>query len=68
MSTLAAFEEQHYTVKQLAQLWGKSYETIRQIVATEPGVLKFSGGKGKHMSYSVPASVAKRIHTRMTST
>lgn len=62
-----AFREQHYTISELAKLWAKSHETVRKLVCNEPGVLKIClGKKRKHTRYSVPESVAKRIHTRMS--
>lgn len=58
--------EQHHTIRKLAARWGVSYETARQIVMREPGVLKFRGGRGLNTSYRVPESIAERIHNRMS--
>jgi hypothetical protein len=45
---------------------GYGRETIRKLVQNEPGVLKLKLGKKKaHTVYSIPASVAQRIHTRL---
>lgn len=61
----AAFER-HYRVAELAKLWGLGRETLRVIVKDEPGVVKVRMGPKKvHTTYSVPESVAKRIHTRL---
>jgi hypothetical protein len=61
----AAFDP-HYRIAALAKMWGLSRETVRLIVKDEPGVIKIRRGRLKaHTSYSVPESVARRIHTRL---
>jgi hypothetical protein len=63
----AAFEP-HFRVGQLAKQWNYGYETVRNLVKTEPGVLHLKLGKKRsNTTYSVPESVAIRIHTRLTS-
>jgi nucleotidyltransferase/DNA polymerase involved in DNA repair len=58
--------EQHYKISELARMWGFGRETIRKLVKDDPDVLKARFGRKKsHTSYSVPASIAKRIHTRL---
>ena len=58
--------EAHYKISDLAALWKMSRETVRKIVAVEPGVVKVRFGRKKtHTTYSIPASVASRIHTRL---
>jgi hypothetical protein len=58
--------EQHYRIADLADLWAIGRETVRLMIKDEPGVLKVGLGlKRAHITYSVPASVAKRIHTRL---
>lgn len=59
--------EKHYRVSELALLWGLGRETIRKIVCVEPGVVKVRFGKKKvHTTYSIPESVAQRVHLRLT--
>ena len=59
--------EKHYRVRDLAQMWGLGRETVRKIVASEPDVVKIRMGRKKaHTVYSVPESVAHRIHRRLT--
>jgi hypothetical protein len=61
-----SFAEKHYRVSDLAGLWGLGRETVRKIVKDEPGVIKIRQGRKKaHTTYSVPESVARRIHTRL---
>ena len=58
--------EKHYRIGELAKLWGLGRETVRQIVCREPDVLKIRmGRKRAHTTYSIPESVARRLHTRL---
>ena len=61
----AAFER-HYRIGELAELWQLSRETVRLLVKDERGVVKVRLERKKtHTIYSVPESVAVRIHTRL---
>ncbi len=58
--------EVHYSVADLAKQWRLGRETVRLLVKDEPGVLKIRLGIRKTMTrYSVPESVARRVHTRL---
>jgi len=58
--------EPHYRLSDLANQWGLGRETIRKLVKDELGVLKLRiGAKKTNITYSVPESVARRIHTRL---
>ena len=58
--------ESHYTIGDLAKQWRLGRETVRLLVKDEPGVLKLRMGPRKALTrYSVPESVARRIHTRL---
>lgn len=60
--------EPHYSIGDLSKLWHVGLETIRLLVKDEPGVLRIQLGRKKKMCrYAVPASVARRIHTRLGS-
>jgi hypothetical protein len=62
----SAFNQKHYRIADLGSHWALGRETVRLLVKSEPGVLKFRQGKKKaHATYSVPESVAKRIHLRL---
>jgi hypothetical protein len=62
-----ANEEPHYTVNQLAEMWNKSRATVRRLICDEPGVMKIRiGSARRNASYSVPRSVARRIHMRLS--
>ena len=58
--------EKHYRVGELARIWGLGRETVRKLVKDEPDVVRVRLGRKKaHTVYSVPESVARRIHTRL---
>ncbi|MEO8594007.1 MAG: hypothetical protein ABI759_11860 [Candidatus Solibacter sp.] len=57
--------ERHFSIDELARLWHRSRETVRQWIKDEPGVLVQRGPGGK-AAYSVPESVARRIHAAHT--
>jgi hypothetical protein len=58
--------EPHYTVGDLARQWRLSRETVRLLVKDEQGVVKVRLGRQKSMTrYSVPESVARRVHTKL---
>ena len=61
--------ERHFRLGELAQMWKLGRETVRQLVKDEPGVIKIRLGRKKaHTVYSIPQSVAARIHTRLLNT
>jgi hypothetical protein len=58
--------EAHYSISDLASRWRLGRETIRLLVKDEPGVVRVRMGRCKSMTrYSVPESVARRVHTRL---
>lgn len=58
--------ERHYRIAELAEMWNLGRETVRLLVKDEQGVIKIRlGRKRAHTIYSVPESVALRIHTRL---
>lgn len=66
VSTLAT--ERHYRVRELAQLWSLSPNTITRLFAAEPGVIKIDNigtGKRKHVTLSIPESIASLVHERL---
>lgn len=51
---------------QASKMWKLGRETVRLLVKDEDGVIKIRLGRKKaHTIYSVPESVAVRIHTRL---
>jgi hypothetical protein len=59
-----SFEERHYAPIELAEMWNFDPETIRNVFRNEPGVLKLR--KGRNTTLRIPASVAIRVHERMS--
>lgn len=58
--------EAHYSIGDLARQWRLGRETVRLLVKDEAGVIKIRLGRKKHMTrYSVPESVARRVHTKL---
>jgi hypothetical protein len=58
--------ERHDRIGELAEMWQLGRETVRLLVKDERGVIKIRlGRKEVHTIYSVPESVAVRIHTRL---
>jgi hypothetical protein len=58
--------ERHYRIGELAEIWNLGRETVRLLVKDEQGVIRIRLGRKKsHTIYSVPESVAVRIHTRL---
>lgn len=58
--------ERHYRIGELAEMWKLGRETVRLLVKDEAGVIKVRlGRKRANTVYSVPESVARRIHTRL---
>lgn len=61
------FAEKHYRIGELAERWGLGRETVRKLVKDEPGVIQIRQGRKKaHTTYTIPESVARRIHTRLS--
>jgi hypothetical protein len=65
---LASFQEPHYTVAEIAELWKLSRDVVREIFQGEPGVLVIgrngSGSKRGYHTLRVPESVLARVHRR----
>lgn len=64
-------QERHYKVKELADWWNLSEQTVRDLVRNEEGVLKLSNlgasvGKRTYTTFVVPESVALRVYQRLT--
>jgi hypothetical protein len=68
--TEATFER-HYSVDQLAALWGMSDDFVRRLFLHEPGVVVFyhhRPGRRVYRTLRIPASVVQRVHIRLTRT
>ena len=61
--------ERHYTVPEIAELWGWSTDTVIKVFRDEPGVLQtqlrtLRRTKRQNVKLTIPASVAVRVHAR----
>lgn len=66
--------ERHFSVQEVAELWGISDESVRRMFEDQPGVLKLSiprlvqNRKHKpHVRLSIPLSVLTRLHEQWAS-
>jgi hypothetical protein len=63
------FDQRHYAVEQVADMWNISRDTIRRLFAAEPGVLKIvRPGNRYKRTYStlrIPESVLNRVYRRI---
>jgi methylphosphotriester-DNA--protein-cysteine methyltransferase len=63
-------DEKHYQPSELAEAWGVSVQTVREIFKEESGVLKI-GRDGTRLrrgykTLRIPESVAQRVHERLS--
>jgi hypothetical protein len=63
--------ELHFTVPQVAVMWGLSDETIRRLFADEPGVIKLGSSRStldrrRKVRLSIPLSVLQRVHRKLS--
>lgn len=61
--------ERHYTINQLAEMWGLSHSTILRHFKGEPGVLHIGNVNSRRrtkISLRIPLSVAERVHKRLS--
>lgn len=68
MSVQETTFERHYSVDELAVLWGVSDDFVRRLFLHEPDVVvffKYRPGKRTYRVLRVPQSVAERVHRRM---
>jgi hypothetical protein len=60
------FEERHYTVAEIAEMWKLSKDAVRRLFCKEPGVLTLgnptNGRKRRYTTLRIPQSVLERVH------
>jgi hypothetical protein len=58
--------EKHYSIKEIAETWNLSEQSVRRIFEPRSDVLKISGptvtGRRRYVTLRVPASVLARVH------
>jgi len=61
--------EKHYSVSELANLWGLSERTIRRMFENEPGVLCWGSSESRnkrgYKTLRVPRTVMLRVHRQL---
>lgn len=62
--------ERHYTVAEIAELWGLGETKVRELFRGEPGVLQtqlraLRARKRQNVSLRIPESVLIRVHNRL---
>jgi len=61
--------KKHYSVGEVAKLWGLSGNTIRRIYMKEPGVIEWGTAESRfsrgYRTLRIPESVMLRVHRRM---
>lgn len=66
----APFEERHYSVGEIGEMWNLSPDVVRKLFEREPGVLVIgdfhSRGKRRYTTLRIPQSVAERVHRRLS--
>jgi hypothetical protein len=66
MDSKPAALEAHYSVAEIARMWHMGRESVRLLMRDEPGVLRIRRGRKQVRStYSIPESVALRVHARL---
>lgn len=63
--------EEHFSVAQVAKLWGWSETKVREVFRDEPGVLQshlrtLRTRKRQNITLRIPKSVVLRVHGRMS--
>jgi AraC-like DNA-binding protein len=60
--------ERHYSVPEIAELWGMSEKSVRRLFAGESGVLRWgtpeTSRKRGYCNLRIPESVLIRVHQR----
>jgi hypothetical protein len=61
--------ELHFSIKEIAELWGLCENSVRELFKEEPGVIRIQRPKSRYKrSYTtirIPRSVLDRVHRRM---
>jgi len=71
VSDTPSYAGKHYSVAEIAALWGLSDDTVRKIFEKEPGVLVIGeqrslSRKRRYSTLRIPEEVLGRVHRRLT--
>lgn len=63
------FAMRHFSVAEIAEMWGYSDDFVRKLFEREPGVLAAghgrSPGKRRYLTLRIPLDVAERVYRRL---
>ena len=63
------FEERHYSVAEIGELWSLSTDVVRKLFEREPGVIVIGDlaprGKRRYTTLRVAQSIVERVHRRL---
>lgn len=66
----SGFAVQHYSVTQVAEMWGLSDDAVRRLFENEPGVLVLGDvtkpRRRHHRTMRIPAFVLERVHKKLS--
>src|ERR1700733_1612852 len=63
--------ERHYSVPQVAEMWGWSDTKVREVFSDKPGVLQsqlrapLRAHKRQKITLAIPLSIVRRVHRRL---
>ena len=61
--------QRHYSIREVARLWGLNEKTVRRIFATEPGVIELANEESRfkrsYITRRIPEAVLRRVHCRL---
>ena len=61
--------ERHYSIGEVAQLWGLSVRTVRKMFGNEPGIVQWGNEESRfrraYITVRIPESVLLRVHRRL---
>lgn len=64
------FQQRHYSVAEIAEMWNLSRDVVRKIFETEPGVFVIGNDRSRNKrgyhTLRIPESVAERVHRRLS--
>jgi hypothetical protein len=62
--------QRHYSISEIAELWGLDEKTVRRLFASEPGVVELANeetrSRRSYVTRRIPESVLRRVHRRLT--
>jgi predicted transcriptional regulator len=62
--------QRHYSISEIAELWGLDEKTVRRLFASEPGVVELANeetrSKRSYVTRRIPESVLRHVHRRLT--